>query len=47
MAGVKTTGAPHHIHTDEAGTQEWMLFFEDPDGNTLAATSQVAASDEG
>ena len=40
--GVTTTGAPHNIYTDEAtGTEEWMAFFEDPDGNGLALMSRV------
>lgn len=43
--GVRTTGAPHSIYTDEAtGTQEWMAFFEDGEGNTLALLSRVLAS---
>jgi DNA-binding CsgD family transcriptional regulator/predicted enzyme related to lactoylglutathione lyase len=41
--GVKTTGAPHHIYTDDAtGTEEWMAFFEDGEGNTLALLARVA-----
>jgi predicted enzyme related to lactoylglutathione lyase len=41
--GVHFTGAPHVIYTDEAtGTEEWMTFFEDGEGNTLALTSRVA-----
>ncbi len=40
--GVKTTGAPHLIHTDEAtGIQEWMAFFEDSEADALAAVSRV------
>ena len=43
--GVKFTGAPHVIYTDEAtGTEEWMTFFEDGEGNTLALMSRVAPS---
>jgi catechol 2,3-dioxygenase-like lactoylglutathione lyase family enzyme len=40
--GVKFSGPPHRIHRDDTGTfgpvggEEWMTFFEDPDGNTLA-----------
>jgi catechol 2,3-dioxygenase-like lactoylglutathione lyase family enzyme len=42
--GVRVTGAPHLIYTDDAtGAEEWMAFFEDPDGNTLALMSRVAA----
>ena len=45
--GVRTTGAPHSIYTDEAtGIEEWMAFFEDGEGNTLALMSRVAPSNE-
>ena len=41
--GVRLSGAPHNIYTDDAtGTEEWMAFFEDPDGNALALMSRVA-----
>jgi DNA-binding CsgD family transcriptional regulator/catechol 2,3-dioxygenase-like lactoylglutathione lyase family enzyme len=41
--GVKTIGAPHVIYTDDqTGIEEWMAFFEDPDGNTLAIMSRVS-----
>ena len=41
--GVRFTGAPHIIYTDDAtGVEEWMTFFEDGEGNTLALTSRVA-----
>lgn len=41
-AGVSFSGRPHVIHRDEAaGVEEWMAFFEDPDGNTLALMSRV------
>lgn len=41
--GVQFTGAPHVIYTDEAtGTEEWMTFFEDGEGNTLALMSRVS-----
>ena len=44
-AGVKFSGAPHIIYTDEeAGTEEWMTFFEDGEGNTLALMSRVGAT---
>ena len=40
--GVKFTGAPHVIYTDDAtGGEEWMTFFEDGEGNTLALMSRV------
>ena len=41
-AGVHFTGAPHVIYTDDAtGVEEWMTFFEDGEGNTLALMSRV------
>jgi catechol 2,3-dioxygenase-like lactoylglutathione lyase family enzyme len=41
-ASVTAVGQPRVIHRDEAvGTEEWMAFFEDPDGNTLALMSRV------
>jgi predicted enzyme related to lactoylglutathione lyase len=38
--GVKFTHAPHLIHKHADGTEEWMGFFEDPDGRPLALMSQ-------
>jgi catechol 2,3-dioxygenase-like lactoylglutathione lyase family enzyme len=40
--GVAFSGAPHMIHRHEDGTEEWMAFFDDPDGHPLAVMSQVA-----
>ena len=41
--GLNPMGQPHPIHRDETrGIEEWMAFFEDPDGNTLALMSSVA-----
>jgi catechol 2,3-dioxygenase-like lactoylglutathione lyase family enzyme len=40
--GVKFTHAPHMIHRHADGTEEWMAFFEDPDGRPLAIMVQVA-----
>ena len=40
-SGVKFTGAPHRIFTHDDGTEEWMTFFEDGEGNTLALMSAV------
>jgi predicted enzyme related to lactoylglutathione lyase len=40
--GVAFAGAPHRIHTHDDGTEEWMAFFDDPEGNTLALMSRVA-----
>ncbi len=39
--GVVFTGAPHMIHTHADGMEEWMVFFEDPDGQLLSLMSQV------
>jgi len=39
--GVKFTHAPHLIHRHADGTEEWMAFFEDPDGRPLALMSAV------
>jgi DNA-binding CsgD family transcriptional regulator/catechol 2,3-dioxygenase-like lactoylglutathione lyase family enzyme len=39
--GISVTGAPHRIHTHDDGTEEWMAFFQDPDGNTLALMASV------
>jgi len=45
--GVKFTGAPHLIYTDDTtGVEEWMAFFEDGEGNTLAITSRVQPASE-
>ena len=41
-AGVAFSGAPHRIHTHDDGTEEWMTFFDDGEGNTLALMSRVA-----
>lgn len=43
--GVRFSGAPHRIYTDEAtGGEEWMTFFEDPSGNQLALMARVGPS---
>jgi predicted enzyme related to lactoylglutathione lyase len=40
--GARFTGAPHMIYRDDAtGSEEWMAFFEDSEGNTLAVMSRV------
>jgi DNA-binding CsgD family transcriptional regulator/catechol 2,3-dioxygenase-like lactoylglutathione lyase family enzyme len=41
--GVAFLGAPHLIHTHADGTEEWMAFFQDPDGRPLALVSRVRA----
>ena len=44
--GVDFEGEPHLIHRDDAGdfdnpgTEEWMAFFKDPGGNTLALATR-------
>jgi DNA-binding CsgD family transcriptional regulator/catechol 2,3-dioxygenase-like lactoylglutathione lyase family enzyme len=40
--GVEFIDAPHLIHTHADGTEEWMTFFNDPDGRPLALMSRVA-----
>jgi DNA-binding CsgD family transcriptional regulator/catechol 2,3-dioxygenase-like lactoylglutathione lyase family enzyme len=40
--GVRFTHAPHMIHRHADGTEEWMAFFEDPDGRPLGLMAQVA-----
>ena len=42
--GVEFSGAPHMIHRHADGTEEWMVFFKDPDGRPLALMSQVRKS---
>ena len=40
--GVALSGAPHMIYRHpDTGIEEWMAFFSDPDGNTLAFMSAV------
>jgi len=34
-------GAPHMIYKHPDGTEEWMTFFKDVDGQLLALMSQV------
>jgi methylmalonyl-CoA/ethylmalonyl-CoA epimerase len=38
---VEFRGAPHLIYRHEDGTEEWMAFFDDPDGHPLALMTQV------
>jgi catechol 2,3-dioxygenase-like lactoylglutathione lyase family enzyme len=40
--GVMFRGAPHMIHRHENGVEEWMAFFDDPDGKILAIMAQVS-----
>jgi len=39
--GVEFVAAPHMIHRHADGTEEWMAFFKDPEGRTLAIVSKV------
>jgi catechol 2,3-dioxygenase-like lactoylglutathione lyase family enzyme len=39
--GVEFAGAPHMIFKHPDGTEEWMAFFNDCDGQILALMSQV------
>jgi len=40
---IHFTGAPHMIFKDDTtGVEDWMAFFEDPDGNVLSIMSRVA-----
>ena len=41
--GVKFVSAPHMIHKHADGTEEWMAFFNDPEGRPLALMAQVKA----
>ncbi len=40
--GVEFISAPHMIHKHTDGTEEWMAFFNDPDGQPLGLMMQVA-----
>jgi DNA-binding CsgD family transcriptional regulator/catechol 2,3-dioxygenase-like lactoylglutathione lyase family enzyme len=39
--GVEFRNAPHMIHKHADGTEEWMAFFNDPEGRPLAIMAQV------
>lgn len=40
--GVEFLGAPHLIHTHGDGSEEWMVFFRDPDARPLALMARTA-----
>jgi catechol 2,3-dioxygenase-like lactoylglutathione lyase family enzyme len=48
--GVEFVAAPHLVFRDDngqfgaAGEEEWMAFFQDPDGNTLALLERRPAA---
>jgi predicted enzyme related to lactoylglutathione lyase len=44
--GATFSGAPHRIHTHDNGTEEWMTFFADGEGNTLALMARVPGQAE-
>lgn len=39
--GIAFTSAPHLIHRHDDGMEEWMAFFDDLEGRTLAIMCQV------
>jgi catechol 2,3-dioxygenase-like lactoylglutathione lyase family enzyme len=39
--GVTFRSAPHLIHRHASGVEEWMAFFEDPDGGLLALMARI------
>jgi DNA-binding CsgD family transcriptional regulator/catechol 2,3-dioxygenase-like lactoylglutathione lyase family enzyme len=41
--GVTFINAPHMIHRHEDGTEEWMAFFNDPEGRPLALMASAVA----
>ena len=45
-AGVHIKSAPHRIHVHDDGVEEWMAFFEDPDGHPLALMSRSVPTKE-
>ena len=42
--GVEFVSAPHMIHRHEDGTEEWMAFFNDPEGRPLALMARAQPS---
>ena len=40
---VAFTQPPHMIHRHENGSEEWMAFFDDPDGRPLAIMATVVS----
>lgn len=39
--GATFVSAPHMIHKHPDGTEEWMAFFDDPEGRPLAIMAQA------
>jgi catechol 2,3-dioxygenase-like lactoylglutathione lyase family enzyme len=42
--GVTFSGTPHMIHRHDDGREEWMAFFKDDEGRSLALHQVVQAS---
>ena len=42
--GVTFINAPHLVHRHGDGTEEWMAFFNDPEGRPLALMAQIPAA---
>jgi DNA-binding CsgD family transcriptional regulator/catechol 2,3-dioxygenase-like lactoylglutathione lyase family enzyme len=42
--GAQFVSAPHMIHRHADGSEEWMAFFNDPDGRPLALMAKTAAT---
>jgi DNA-binding CsgD family transcriptional regulator/catechol 2,3-dioxygenase-like lactoylglutathione lyase family enzyme len=42
--GAEFASAPHLVHRHADGTEEWMAFFNDPDGRPLGLMAQAAAA---
>ena len=43
QSGVEFVNAPHCIHKHEDGAEEWVAFFNDPDGRPLAIMATALA----
>lgn len=44
--GVDIVAAPHRIHVHADGSEEWMCFFRDVDGGTLALMASIQTEGE-
>ncbi len=40
--GAAFRGSPERVHKHPDGTEEWLAFFDDPEGRPLAIIAQVA-----
>lgn len=38
--GIEFSHAPHKVHSHEDGSEEWMAFFNDPEGRPLGLMGQ-------